>query len=200
MPITAALHYRLLKLQAVALMVIGRRPYALQQLAHMLQLRPADKYALASQAHLQAEQLDFEAAIVSLQQLTSDWPQDAPAWFNSGYVLQQIGRHEEAVSAFRSALVIEPLMDRAWYGLGLALMHQQQYHEALEALKKNTALQPMSPYGWYRLAEVWLALDQTDEVQKVVLHLRQFEPAVAIELERRCRAVSHIPGTLDGAY
>ena len=200
MQIRASLHYRWLKLQAVVLMALGRKLTALQRFKHMLQLRPADNYALASLAHLHAEQLQFEAAIASLHQLTSAWPQDAAAWFNLGYVLQQTGRHENAEPAFRCALALDPLMDRAWYGLAVALMQRQQFHEAAEALKKNTALQPMSPYGWYRLAEVWLALDQLDEAQKVLHHLRQFEPTVAGQLERHYRAVFTIPRALDGTH
>jgi Flp pilus assembly protein TadD len=198
--IAAVLHYRLLKLQAVVLMALGRKRDVLPRLKRMLQLQPADKYALASQAHLQAEQLQFEAAIASLHLLTSAWPQDGPAWFNLGYVLQQTGRHEDAEPAFRCALALDPLMDRAWYGLALALMQRQQFNEAAEALKKNTALQPMSPYGWYRLAEVWLALDQLDEAQKVVRHLHQFEPAVAGQLERQYRAAFNIQTALDGTH
>ena len=196
----ATLHYCWLKLQAVVLMALGRRLTALQRFKHMLLLRPADNYSLASLAHLQAEQLQFDAAITSLQQLTSAWPQDAAAWFNLGYVFQQTGCHEDAEPAFRCALALDPRMDRAWYGLALALMRRQQFHEAAEALKKNTALQPMSPYGWYRLAEVWLALDQPDEAQKVLRHLRQFEPAVAGQLERQYRAVFNIPRALDGTH
>ena len=200
MQIGAALRYRWLKLQAMALMAFGRKPAALQQLAHMLRIKPADRYALASQAHLQAEQLQFEFAVVSLQQLTSAWPQDAPAWFNLGYVLQQTGRHEDAEPAFRRALALEPLMDRAWYGLGLVLMQRQQFHEAAQALKKNTDLQPMSPYGWYRLAEAWLALDKPDEAQKVLHHLRQFEPAVAHQLEHQYRAFLTTSKALDATH
>lgn len=60
----------------------------------------------------------------------SNWPQDAPAWFNLGYAVQQTGRHEDAESAFRGALALDPLMGGAWYGLGLALMQRQQFHEA----------------------------------------------------------------------
>ena len=91
-------------------------------------------------------------------------------------------------------------MDRAWYGLGLALMHRQQFHEAAEALKKNTVLQPMSPYGWYRLAEVWLALDQPEEAQKVLRHLRQFEPAVAAQLEHQYCTFFTVPKAPDGTH
>ena len=193
-------HYRWLKLQAVALMALGRRSAATIRLGRMLTLQPNDQYALASQAHLQAEQHDFNAAIASLQRLTAAWPLDAAAWFNLGYSLQQASRHAQAESAFRSALVLDPLMDRAWYGLGLALIHRRQFYEAAEAFKKNTSLQPLSPHGWYRLAEVWLALDQPAEAQKVLHHLQQFEPAVARQLAHQHRALSTTFRAVDGNH
>ena len=121
------------------------------------------------------------------QQLTGikgSVPQQAAALFNLGYVLQQAARHDEAGLAFRSALALEPALDRAWYGLALVLIHQRKFLDAVQALKKNTALQPMSPYGWYRLVQVWLALGQPDKARKVIAHLRQFEPRVAAQLER----------------
>lgn len=68
------------------------------------------------------------------------------------------------------------------------------------SVEKNTALQPMSPYGWYRLAEVLLAFDQPEEAQKVLRHLRQFEPAVANQLERRSHDFVTIPRALDGKH
>lgn len=191
MPMKLALNDRLmhcfLKLQAVLLLAIGRRSGALLRFDRMLQLLPADRYALASRAHVQAQLNHFEEAVASLQRLTrvkGSGPQEAAAWFNLGYVLQQAGRHEDAGPAFRSALERDPCMDRAWYGLALVLIHQRQFPEAVEALKKNTALQPMSPYGWYRLAQVRLALGQPDKALKVIEHLRQFEPKVAAQLER----------------
>jgi tetratricopeptide (TPR) repeat protein len=182
-----ALQYRFLKIQAVLLLGAGKRAGALAKFEQMLQLRPADRYALASRAHLLAELNNFAEAIASLQQLTGlpgSALQEAAAWFNLGFVLQQAGRHEDAGPAFQQALVRDPGMDRAWYGLALVLMEQGQFHDAVKALKKNTALQPLSPYGWYRLAQVRLALGQTDKALKVIEHLRRFEPKVAEQLER----------------
>ena len=66
----------------------------------MLMLRAADRYALASRGHLQAQLSNFEEAIASLQQLTrlaGSAPQKAAAWFNLGFVLQRAGRHDDAV-------------------------------------------------------------------------------------------------------
>ena len=184
MQITSRAAYLFLKMQALLLLAIGNRSRALSRFNDMLQIRAQDPYALASRAHLEAQDKNLVAAIMTLRQLTAAWPQDAAAWFNLGYVLQQAGRHEEAEPAFRCALAQNPRLDRAWYGLALALIEQQQFHAAVNALEKNTALQPMSPYGWYRLALVRLQLDQPEEALRVIAHLRQFEPRVAAQLER----------------
>jgi tetratricopeptide (TPR) repeat protein len=185
--LTPDFHYYALKAQAVLLLALGRRDGALRRFAQMLRRRPADRYALASQAHVQVQLHCLDAALSTLRQLTGvkgSAQQEAAAWFNLGYVLQQAGRHDEAGPAFRSALVLDSSLDRAWYGLSLVLIHQRQFLESVQALKRNTALQPMSPYGWYRLAQVWLALGQPEKARTIIAHLRRFEPRVAAQLER----------------
>lgn len=179
--------YYALKGQALLLLAMGRRDGALRRFEQMLQRSPVDRYALASQAHVQVQLHRLDAAVASLQQLTrisGSGAQEAAAFFNLGYVLQQAARHDEAGLAFRRAVALEPALDRAWYGLALVLIHQRQFLDAVDALKKNTALQPMSPYGWYRLVQVWLALEQPQKARQIIAHLRQFEPRVAAQLER----------------
>jgi tetratricopeptide (TPR) repeat protein len=190
--------YHALKGQAVLLLALGNRSGALRRFEQMLQRRPADRYALASQAHVQVQLHHLDAAVASLQQLThisGSGPQEAAAFFNLGYVLQQAGRHDEAGLAFRSALALDPALDRAWYGLALVLIHQRLFPDGGQALKKTTALQPMSPYGWYRLAQVWLALEQPEKARAVIAHLRRFEPRVAAQLERE-NGLERPPGSL----
>jgi tetratricopeptide (TPR) repeat protein len=179
--------YHAWKGQALLLLALGRPNGALRRFEQMLQRWPADRYALASQAHLQVQFHRLDAAVSSLQQLTGikgSVPQQAAALFNLGYVLQQAARHDEAGLAFRSALALDSALDRAWYGLALVLIHQRKFLDAVDALKKNTALQPLSPYGWYRLVQVWLALGQPKKARQIIAHLRQFEPRVAAQLER----------------
>lgn len=180
----SALHYNFLKMQAVLLLALGRSQRVLPHFEQMLQLRPLDRYALASRAHVQVQLKKSDDAIESLRQLTGAWPHEAASWFNLGYALQQTGRDQEAESAFRSALALDARMDRAWYGLALVLIQLRQFEAAAGALEENTVLQPMSPYGWYRLAQVRLALHQPDQALKVIAHLRQFEPRVADQWER----------------
>jgi tetratricopeptide (TPR) repeat protein len=173
-----------LRIHAVLLLAIGRSDAALARFEQLLRLRPLDHHALASRAHLHAQRGSFSEGIDSLLLLTQTCPQASFGWFNLGYALQQLGQQDQAGAAFRRALAIDPRMDRAWYGLALVLMESRLFEGAADALEKTTALQPMSPHGWFKLAQVRQALDQHDEAFKIVLHLRQFEPKVAAQLEQ----------------
>lgn len=176
-----------LKPWAMLLLATGQQAAALRIFGQMLQLRPASRYALASQAHVQMQRHLPEEAIATLQRLTavSGSPaEQAAAWFNLGFALQQAQRTIAAGQAFEQALAFDPRLDRAWYGLGLVRTAQHQFSAAIAAFEQNTRLQPMSPHGWYRLVQIWLALGDTAKAARVLAHLRRFEPRVAAQLVR----------------
>ena len=175
------LSYLSLKWQAIGWLVLGRQTQAGALFDRMLQAWPDDAYALSSLADLQA--------------LVRRHPESAGHWFNCGYLLEELGRWDEALAAFRRATELDPLLDRAWYGLGLVLIRLQRLDEAVAALKRNTELQPMSPYGWYQLARVHVDRQQPDEAVKVIRHLKGFEPKVAAQLERETGLVAGRTGT-----
>jgi tetratricopeptide (TPR) repeat protein len=173
------------KLRAMSWLLIGRHTAAEKVFDGMLVRWPQDAYTLASRAHLRAQRGDREAAIADSQVLVAAHPQRSAAdWFNLGYLLAEASRHAEAEAAFRQALALDPKIDRAWYGLGLTLIHLQRFDEAIAALKRNTELQPMSPYGWYQLARVHMDRHEPEETQRIIRHLRGFEPKVADQLAR----------------
>ena len=172
-----------LRIQALALLALGRPHAALSCFEQLLRCQPFDCHALASRAHIQAQLNHFLEAVRSLRVLVQISPQTANGWFNLGFALQQLGQHAEAASAFRSALAIDSRLDRAWYGLALVLMDSRQFQAAKMALECTTSLQPMSPHGWFRLAQVRQALGQHDEALKIIEHLRGFEPRVAAQLK-----------------
>jgi tetratricopeptide (TPR) repeat protein len=177
--------YRFLKWRAMGALVFGRRPLALAAFDKMVARWPDDAYALASRAHLRAQMGDRTGAIEDAQALTRQHPlRSAADWFNLAYLLEEAGRHAEAEPAFRSAVAIDPKLDRAWYGLGLVLIRMQRFDEAMVALKRNTELQPMSPYGWDQLARVHMDRQEPDEARRIIRHLKGFEPKVAVQLER----------------
>jgi tetratricopeptide (TPR) repeat protein len=177
--------YWRLKLEALAMLMLGRRAAALDVFTAMLSRWPDDAYALASRAHLHAQFGRREQALADAHLLTRAHPlRSAADWFNLAYLLDEAGRHSEAEPAFRQAVALDPRLDRAWYGLGLQLIRLRRFDEALEALERNTALQPMSPYGWYQLARVHVDRDEPDKARRIIRHLKAFEPKVAAQLER----------------
>lgn len=176
--------YCMFKLRAVSLLVLGRPAGALATFNRMQAHWPDDVYVLASRSHLLMESGQKLAALVDSQRLVILNAENAGTWFNHGYLLEDLGRFDEAELAFLRATELSPKLDRAWYGLGLVLIRQQRYDEAVTALKKNTELQPMSPYGWYQLARVHIDRQQPDEAAKIIRHLKGFEPKIAAQLER----------------
>lgn len=173
-----------MKGQAMAWLVLGRSARAMALFEDMLRRWPDDPYALASRAHLLAQQGLSEEALVTMQRLVQCAPGNGTHWFNYGFMLEAAGRWNEAHEAFRKATELSPQLDRAWYGLGLVLIRLQRYDEAVVALQRNTELQPMSPYGWYQLARVHVDRHDPEEAVKIIRHLKGFEPKVAAQLER----------------
>lgn len=187
MSLTASLEGWGLRWQVRLLLVAGLARRAVARLQRHLDDFPDDLYALSSLAVLQAGQGDRELAVRTLQHLVKVAPAQASAWFNLGFVLEELGRIDEAEAAFRQATDLEPLLDRAWYGLGLCLIRQRRFDAAVEALRRNTALQPMSPFGWYQLARIHAQRQETDEALGIIRHLQGFEPRVAAQLMRETR-------------
>jgi tetratricopeptide (TPR) repeat protein len=181
----AGFAYWRLKLRAMGMLLLGRQQAAEAVFDSMLQRWPNDPYTLASRAHLRAQCGALEGAIADAQALVAAHPtRSAGDWFNLAFVLERANRLDDAETAFRRALALDPKLDRAWYGLGLTLIRLRRFDEAVAALKRNTELQPMSPYGWYQLARVQMDRQEPDEARRIIRHLKGFDPKVAAQLER----------------
>jgi tetratricopeptide (TPR) repeat protein len=178
------LDYLWQKGRAIAALILGLRRQARAIFDAMLERWPGDAYALASRAHLLAQEGRSDLALEDSARLVALCPNDAHAWFNHAYLLEAAGRWEEALGAFRRATACSPKLDRAWYGMGLVLIRLQRNDEAAAALERNTELQPMSPYGWYQLARVHADRQDPDAAVKIIRHLKGFDPKIAAQLER----------------
>ncbi len=180
----------LLRAAVWLLLLLGLRALALQVLQTMRAQAPQDGFALATRAHLLAQSSAPEAlrlAAADLRQLCQLQPDQAGAAFNLGYVLEKLGDWPEAERAMARAVALDPKLDRAWYGLGLVRLQMGQIPSAIEAFKRNTELQPLSPYGWTQLARAHHSQQQPQEAQRIVEHLRGFEPQVAAALAQELR-------------
>lgn len=188
------LHFLWLRALAMGWLLIGRNAQALAVFDEMVRRYPDAAYPRASRAHLNAQAGRHQAALDDYEVLLATDAGNAHNWFNKGFVLEILGRWDEALAAFRRATELSPELDRAWYGQGLVLIRLQRFDEAIVALKRNTELQPMSPYGWYQLARVHVDTHRPDEAVKIIRHLKGFEPKVAAQLERETGLLVGQPG------
>ncbi|PPD24976.1 MAG: pilus assembly protein PilF, partial [Methylomonas sp.] len=87
-----ALHRRFIHLQIRALVLFGQRQRALEKVDEVLAFSPSDTHALATRAHLLAELGDKAGAQHSLRSLVAIQVDQAPAWFNLGYLSEEMGQ------------------------------------------------------------------------------------------------------------
>lgn len=173
-----------LKFKAKTLLVFGLRARAHEVFEEILSINPDDVLALNSIGYEHLNKGELKQALGFFERALLQTSNVATAHFNVGFVLEELGRTQDAERAFRSAIQVDNKMDRAWYGLGLVLVRQKRFEESLMAFKRNTELQSMSPFAWYQMARVHMEMGNLDEALAVMRHLNGFEPKVAAQLER----------------
>ncbi len=173
--------------------LLKRDAMALEYRARIALARPDDPKAMASLAHLKAQQGGRPEALALLERSLAVDPDNAGVWYNHGYLLQESQRHEEAIASFDRALALNPKLDLALYGKALSLIKAGRLAEAIPPLRRNTELQPLSPFGFYQLAHVYHRLERPDDVAKIIRRVQGFEPQVARQLERETGVVVGLP-------
>jgi tetratricopeptide (TPR) repeat protein len=96
-----------------------------------------------------------------------------------GYVLNQLGRYEEAIPHFQAAADAEKFRGRplAYLNLGTAYSNAHDYDAAQRAVRKSLELEPTAQ-GYYVLAQVYAVRNNTAEA------LDALERCLALESQR----------------
>ena len=76
-------------------------------------------------------------------------------WINRGYILYNLGRYDDELRAYETAISLEPGNAEAWFNKGYSLAGMKRYDEAIVAFDKVQALRPDYPNlaGNRRIAE-----------------------------------------------
>ncbi len=101
-------------------------------------------------------------AIRLFQTLARDGPPDADVWLWLGHALLMRESCLSAETAYRQALLLRPDEPEALRGLAQCLMRQERYRETQALLAEWLAAEPARKELWSLLANVRLALDNTD--------------------------------------
>ena len=160
----------------------GRGPEALVHYARAVALRPADVDARVEELLLLAAAgsprvpeaaraiLTLDGGVPAARALASNAPSVAPLvdpsdarplaerWYLSGSALTRVGRHAEAVQAYRAAVAADSAYEPAWNDLGWSLGRLGFMAAAEPALARAVALRPDDALARNNLAWVRAAL------------------------------------------
>lgn len=78
---------------------------------------------------------------------------DARGYFNLGTTLHDQGLHELAISAFRTAVKLDPQFAEAWNHLGETLRDRGKMDEAIQCYQQVLQLEPQHARAQYNMAE-----------------------------------------------
>ena len=111
---------------------LGNWEAAIATYAHCLQIQPHDLTNQLALAGALIQQGQWSAAIAQLQQTLAQSPNHAPAWGELGYALSQSGRPEEATTAFRRAIQLQPDPFRSYQQWVALCIEQNTYPELIQ--------------------------------------------------------------------
>ena len=114
-------------------------------LAESLSINPRQPRRAMILARLQLESGDLDLAIETLERARPYAGTDAMYLSFLGAVLQRAGRHEEAVSQYRSALAFMPRNALWLMGLGISLRAVGRDGEAMQAFEDAAAIGSLEP-------------------------------------------------------
>lgn len=110
------------------------------------------KECLQMLAYINSEKRDFHKAIENLKQIEQFAPISAGTLIESGYILNQLGRYNEALSSYLNALEIsniyvsqQPFQAASLRGIGYSFTELHQLNEAEKAYQDSLKLDPNNP-------------------------------------------------------
>lgn len=143
------------------------------------------------------QQGDTESALKLIQSAIAIRPV-ADFYVNAGVVLRKLGRTEEAIAAYHSAVRFGPRVPEAHNGLGLALNDAGKSDEALRSIEQALRLRPNWAEGLNALGNVYMAQEKWEQAENALTRALQLVPNYAEALANLGNALEK-QGKLSGA-
>lgn len=123
-------------------------------------------------------------------------PKNDKAWFMLGNVFFEMGKYEEAIGPYLTAVEISPNRAGYYLALGSAYAHLQRHEEAVQAFQQAVDLDPDHVYSHCALASNLRKLGRDMEAQA---HLKFAAPHVKMETAYNQACFQSISGNVDRA-
>jgi len=120
---------------------------------------------------------DAVTALKILNTLKEKYADSPTLWFKFGYTYYELNLLEDAVSAYRHALTLEPADAIAWTNLGVSLAKLNRHQDAIEAGKQAIKVKPDYPKAWGLLGSEYVATEQYHEATEAFNQAAQLDPS-----------------------
>jgi protein O-GlcNAc transferase len=104
---------------------------------------------------------------------------DAEAFFNLGFALQELGQLENAAASYRQALKIKPDIAKTHLNLGNVLYHMGQSDNAVASYLRALEIEPDFAEAHFNLGNVLYHMGQSDNAVASYLRALEIEPDYA---------------------
>ncbi len=115
-------------------------------------------------------------AVEIITQLKKRDPENPFVWVTLGYVHQELGSHELAVEAMKTAIRLKPDFAAAHNALAEFYLEMGRYDEAVEALKTAIRLNPDDANAHYNLGASYVRMERYAEAVEAVKTAIRLDP------------------------
>ncbi|HET7085666.1 MAG TPA: tetratricopeptide repeat protein [Rhizomicrobium sp.] len=183
-----------LRARAAELHAQGQLNQAEQCYRRVLELRRSDIPARYALGVIRLQQGDPAQALVILDPLAAEAPQDGDVLSQRGQARQELGRHQEALADFDRALALKPDNALALFYRGNLMTELEQFAPALENYDRLLQTAPGYDEAWVRRATLLWRMERLEEAlagygRALQLNPRRFSAAfnagtILLRLER----------------
>ncbi|MBW4646455.1 MAG: TIGR03032 family protein [Goleter apudmare HA4340-LM2] len=110
---------------------------------------------LYQQALALQKQGEFSEAIAQYEQLITQYPGYAPAWYQLGVIISHQGKTEQAVLAYEKALTINPRYDKVHNNLGILWVAEKNLAKAIACFQSAIDSNPDYAFAHNNLGLAW---------------------------------------------
>jgi len=165
---------------------LGRIDDAMRDFDHALILNPNKRQAWIAKASVYIDTGEYILAEQNARRAIEVADADsgkgvADAYLIHGFVLNRLGRYEQALRAFDLAITFDPERKDLWEHKAYTLVNMGRLTEALQCYDYLIQLYPDDPQFWNMKGSVHMALGQTAEANRayataksIMLNSRQF--------------------------
>jgi tetratricopeptide (TPR) repeat protein len=120
-------------------------------------------------------------------------------WTGKGNILDNMGRHYEAIKCFDKATEIDSSNDLAWYNKGLCLVNLKEYDEAIRCLDRVLSRDSNNYYAWNVKGRISVELGKHDEAMKLFDTVLEINPNYVLAWYNKGNLFSYVQKKYDKA-